>query len=121
MRFHPLRVLIRLGLFLGIVVGSLADSVIRVGGRKGLGTHAARAEWLRRWSRRTLKVLNIHFHFTGVPPRSGLLLSNHLGYLDVIVLASHQPAVFVAKHEVGKWPVIGWCESAGMRLRPVKR
>jgi 1-acyl-sn-glycerol-3-phosphate acyltransferase len=41
-------------------------------------------------------------------PTRDLLVSNHLGYLDVLVLASLAPAVYVAKSEVKSWPVIGW-------------
>jgi len=35
------------------------------------------------------------------------MVSNHLGYLDVLVLASVVPGTFVAKNEVFDWPVIG--------------
>jgi 1-acyl-sn-glycerol-3-phosphate acyltransferase len=45
---------------------------------------------------------------SGSVPTSGLLISNHLGYLDVLVLSSITPAVFVAKREVKSWPVAGW-------------
>jgi 1-acyl-sn-glycerol-3-phosphate acyltransferase len=31
-----------------------------------------------------------------------------LSYLDIIVLATLAPCVFVAKHEVKHWPVFGW-------------
>jgi 1-acyl-sn-glycerol-3-phosphate acyltransferase len=37
-----------------------------------------------------------------------LLVCNHLSYLDIIVLATLAPCVFVAKHEVKHWPVFGW-------------
>jgi 1-acyl-sn-glycerol-3-phosphate acyltransferase len=36
-----------------------------------------------------------------------LLVCNHLGYLDVLVLAALTPVVFVAKREVRTWPVFG--------------
>lgn len=38
-----------------------------------------------------------------------LILSNHISYLDVIVLGSLLPTRFLAKEEVGRWPVIGLC------------
>jgi 1-acyl-sn-glycerol-3-phosphate acyltransferase len=37
-----------------------------------------------------------------------LLVCNHLSYLDILVLASLTPAIFVAKWEVKFWPVLGW-------------
>lgn len=37
-----------------------------------------------------------------------LILSNHVSWLDIIVITATTPAVFVAKHEVASWPVFGW-------------
>ncbi|NRA65446.1 MAG: 1-acyl-sn-glycerol-3-phosphate acyltransferase [Pseudobacteriovorax sp.] len=36
-----------------------------------------------------------------------LVLSNHVSYLDVVILAAARPMTFVAKTEVGTWPVLG--------------
>lgn len=36
------------------------------------------------------------------------MASNHLSYLDIVVLAQRLPAVFVSKADVKHWPVIGW-------------
>jgi len=40
-------------------------------------------------------------------PSRGLLVSNHLSYLDILVLSSITPAVFVSKREVKFWPIFG--------------
>jgi 1-acyl-sn-glycerol-3-phosphate acyltransferase len=37
-----------------------------------------------------------------------LLLINHTSWLDVFSIASVVPARFVAKAEIGRWPVFGW-------------
>ncbi|WP_315835386.1 lysophospholipid acyltransferase family protein [Bradyrhizobium prioriisuperbiae] len=37
-----------------------------------------------------------------------LILSNHVSWLDIIVITAVAPVVFVAKHEVAGWPVFGW-------------
>ena len=37
-----------------------------------------------------------------------MIACNHLGYLDILVLAAATPVVFVAKREVARWPVFGW-------------
>ena len=37
-----------------------------------------------------------------------LVLSNHASWLDILVIGSLAPAVFVAKKEVASWPVFGW-------------
>ena len=57
--------------------------------------------------RRTLRFFQIKTQATGPVPVRGLLISNHLSYLDVLVLSSLTPAVFVSKHDVKFWPVFG--------------
>ena len=36
-----------------------------------------------------------------------LILSNHVSWLDIVVITAVMPVVFVAKHEVATWPVFG--------------
>jgi len=69
----------------------------------------ARAEWLSRSSRRHLKIFGYSAKVSGEIPRAGLLISNHLSYLDILALSATTPAVFVSKAEVRKWPIFGWC------------
>ena len=66
----------------------------------------ARAEWMRACSRRILTALNIEVKRHGVPPAGGLIAANHLGYIDIVVLGSAQPTVFLSKSEslvAGGW------------------
>jgi 1-acyl-sn-glycerol-3-phosphate acyltransferase len=72
----------------------------------------ARAAWLHRWSRFASRVVGIRITTRGSMPPSGLLVSNHLSYLDVIVLSSIRPCVFVAKRDVAGWPFFGWLARA---------
>lgn len=37
-----------------------------------------------------------------------LLVTNHLGYVDILVLASVVGGVFLSKAEVRTWPLLGW-------------
>jgi 1-acyl-sn-glycerol-3-phosphate acyltransferase len=69
---------------------------------------AARASWLQRSSRRALRIFGLKPQVSGTIPSSGLLVCNHLSYLDILVLAACAPAVFVAKCEVKHWPLFGW-------------
>ena len=71
----------------------------------------ARAVWLHRASRRHIKIYSCDYASTGPVPKSGLLVSNHLSYLDVLVIAAITPAVFVAKSEIRGWPLFGWLAS----------
>ena len=71
-------------------------------------TAAAKARWLHRSCRRTLRIFVAEVEQCGELPASGLLVSNHLSYLDILVLSSLRPVVFVAKQDVKNWPVLGW-------------
>ena len=71
----------------------------------------ARAAWLHRACRRHIKIYSCDYSSVGPIPQSGLLVSNHLSYLDILVIAAITPAVFVSKSEVRGWPVIGWLTS----------
>src|SRR5205823_282949 len=73
---------------------------------------AARTEWLHRWCRFACRVLGIRVTTHGAMPRSGLLVCNHLSYLDIIVLSSIRPCIFVAKRDVAGWPLFGWLAQA---------
>ena len=66
-----------------------------------------RTRWLQRWCRRMLKLLAIEVEVRGEMPGAGLLVANHLSYLDILVFGALAPAVFVAKMEVRSWILIG--------------
>jgi lyso-ornithine lipid O-acyltransferase len=72
----------------------------------------ARTAWLRRWSRFACRIVGIRVTTRGSMPHSGLLVCNHLSYLDIIVLSSIRPCVFVAKRDVAAWPLFGWLARA---------
>ena len=67
-----------------------------------------RARWLHMVCRRSLRILSVNATASGEVPWSGLLVANHLSYLDILLLSSMTPCVFVAKKEVSRWPVFGW-------------
>ena len=116
LRRHPLRVTGRFLWFVGVVVSAVFDFLFRCAFRRKNSAPTARALWLQRHSRRVLKIFNLEARIEGPVPARGLLVSNHLGYLDIFVLASIAPAVFVAKHEIKCWPVVGWLTQMGGTL-----
>lgn len=80
------------------------------------GAEAARGRWLNAACGRALWAANVDVQVVGTVPRGGLLVCNHLGYLDVMVLGSVMAAVFVSKYEVAHWPVFGWFARLGGTL-----
>lgn len=56
------------------------------------------------------RILGIDVDLVDPKPAGGgrLIVSNHFGVLDPLILASVLPASFVAKSEMRKWPFIGW-------------
>ena len=60
------------------------------------------------WGRAMARLLGMRIEVEGRPPEPPfVLVSNHLGYVDVILLASCLRCVFVSKAEVRDWPVVG--------------
>lgn len=68
---------------------------------------SARAAWLNLECQRLVWLLGLDARYTGDPPSCGLLVCNHLSYLDVIALAARTPVIFVAKREVRSWLGLG--------------
>lgn len=66
-----------------------------------------RAEWLQQSCATILRRLGISAEVSGPRPTQGLIVSNHLSYLDILAFAAALPGVFVAKREVSRWPGIG--------------
>jgi 1-acyl-sn-glycerol-3-phosphate acyltransferase len=68
----------------------------------------AAARFSRWWSLGALKILQVRVYVHGrVPAPPFFLVTNHLGYLDIAVIASRVPCTFVSKSEVAGWPVFG--------------
>lgn len=55
-------------------------------------------------------LLRLNVAVQGTPSSSNPLciMSNHTSWLDIIVISSFLPVVFVAKQEVANWPFFGW-------------
>jgi 1-acyl-sn-glycerol-3-phosphate acyltransferase len=52
-------------------------------------------------------------------PSRGLIVSNHLSYLDILVLSATTPCAFISKSEIERWPIFGrfarWAGSVFVR------
>jgi len=89
------------------VTAALFDYFFEVALNAPKNLRAARAAWMHRVARRHLKIFGGSVKVFGEIPTSGLLVSNHLSYLDIVVICSVAPTVFVSKAEVRRWPVFG--------------
>ncbi|MBV9558825.1 MAG: 1-acyl-sn-glycerol-3-phosphate acyltransferase [Pseudolabrys sp.] len=56
---------------------------------------------------RSILRINVHVRGELVRGRPVLIVANHVSWVDIVVLASIAPMVFVAKREVSTWPLIG--------------
>ena len=57
--------------------------------------------------------MGVRHKVTGKLPQQGLLVSNHLSYLDILIYGSIVPCFFVSKAEISRWPFFGWMSKAG--------
>jgi 1-acyl-sn-glycerol-3-phosphate acyltransferase len=103
-----IRGIVRVGLLMAVVAIALIDYWLNV--RKEQHTkRKSQADWLHRACGRVARLLSIRVETRGSMPREGLVVSNHLSYLDIIMLAASGPFVFVSKAEVADWPIFGLC------------
>ncbi len=65
---------------------------------------------VRRWSRRLLGLCNVKLApLAGeVPLAHAMVVANHVSWLDIFVVNSVYPCLFVAKAEIRSWPMLGW-------------
>jgi len=104
-----LRVVLVLAAFVLLTVALAAAlavmTLLRLPGRGGLSL---------RYSRAVCALLNVRIHVIGAQPahHSVLILSNHVSWLDILVITATVPVIFVAKSEVRRWPLIGWVARA---------
>ncbi len=112
---HPVRVTGRLIWLITELIWAALAYWLRCGLTKDC-PGSKRALWLQNHSRRLLRIFKTEIRTSGAVPTSGLLVSNHLSYVDILVISSITPAIFVAKREVKSWPVFGMFAKMGGTL-----
>ena len=66
------------------------------------------ARWVSRCCKALCFLMGIKVEVRGaLPPAGSLIVPNHVSYLDICALASVAPCLFVPKHEVASWPLVG--------------
>ncbi|MEV6814444.1 lysophospholipid acyltransferase family protein [Micromonospora sp. NPDC051296] len=62
----------------------------------------------RGWARATARACGVRLTVRGrLPRRRALLVANHVSWWDILAVLAVAPARLVAKHEVGRWPLVG--------------
>lgn len=85
------------------LLGALAE--LRRAAPADLGQRAARLSELCSWA---CELHGIDIEVQGVLPKAPcVVISNHLGYIDPVVLCSLIPCSPIAKAEIGAWPFVG--------------
>lgn len=72
---------------------------------------AQRARLIEFACKGVLAILNVHVKVVGElsAARPLLLVSNHVSYMDIPIIASVIEARFTPKSEIARWPLIGYC------------
>ena len=68
------------------------------------------AFWAQFWASGAAKIAGVQVVVHGTIPREtgGLLVSNHLGYLDILAHAGNFRLRFTPNDGIRRWPFIGW-------------
>ncbi len=103
MRFRALRRAVALALTVAWCMAGLGLMRLR-----GPLTLPRRGQWAQWGARLILASLGIEYSVEGQPPARGVVVANHLSYLDILILSAAMPCCFVAKAEIDNWPLFGW-------------
>ncbi|MFN8424377.1 MAG: lysophospholipid acyltransferase family protein [Candidatus Binatia bacterium] len=78
-------------------------------GRTSPRARRFRQKMFKGWCAVVLRTLAIDTTVVGeLPTAPYLLVTNHLSYVDILVIGAHLETVFLARHDIAGWPVIGW-------------
>ncbi len=75
-----------------------------------------RVAWLQRTALRHARWFNILIRVHGPVPAHGLIVANHISYLDIIGLSAGVRCAFVSKKEVSRWPLFGAYSQLGATI-----
>ena len=114
---RTLRRIIRIPLLLiHVIVGIVAILLGTAWDRlRGHRLHGGVARSMQKfWSWSICRLLGVRLAVEGQPmtPPPALLVSNHLSWLDILVITAYWPVSFLSKSEVRSWPGIGAAATA---------
>jgi 1-acyl-sn-glycerol-3-phosphate acyltransferase len=109
---HPIRVTLRFFRFFGGLLLAWVES-LKAPPETASGSFEWRAAWLRRHCANAVRNIDLEIVCQTPMPAGDMVVSNHLGYLDIVVLATQGKMALVSKAEVRNWPLLGALAAAG--------
>ncbi|MGH8147615.1 MAG: lysophospholipid acyltransferase family protein [Rhodanobacteraceae bacterium] len=107
-----LRCVWRLPLLVLLVVAGCLAAIFLL--PRGPRPGTAGAALLNNWSRLFLRLFGVRVVHFGEPLHDPVMfVANHGSWMDITVLHAVRPADFVAKAEIGHWPLVGWMARRG--------
>ena len=78
-----------------------------------ISTKRQQEKIIQYWCRRLLSIFEIKVEVQGLDnflynQKQYLMVANHISWIDIIVIQSIKPSIFVAKSDVASWPLFGW-------------
>jgi len=102
-----LRKFYRIILFgLWLVVGIILTVIFL---RNTMPPHGISSTIFKKWLGKAAHIFGVRIKYFGTPlAEKTLFVSNHISWLDILILGSIMPIHFLSKHEVKTMPVVGW-------------
>ena len=83
-------------------------------GRLRIGGERLEHHLIRGWSAGLLRVFGFRLRRFGTPlPDATVFVANHVSWVDIVMLHSQRTMGLVAKHEIARWPLVGWMAHRG--------
>jgi len=78
-----------------------------------ISTERQQEKIIQFWCKRLLSIFEIKVEVQGLDSflsnqKPYLMVANHISWMDIIVIQSIKPSIFVAKSDVASWPLFGW-------------
>jgi lyso-ornithine lipid O-acyltransferase len=110
MTFQQCRRALRLGYVISAIVVTTLMLYPWLAASRALGYRQGQRLVPKVYHRVLRALLRIRITIEGIPSsrRPLLMVANHTSWLDIVVISSFLPAVFVARHELANWPIFGW-------------
>ena len=113
-----MRALVRVPVRLLRMLAHLARGLWIIRARFPVMEHAEREAAVQAWACRMLECIGVELQVRGGVPVVGpvLLVSNHISWLDILVLHAARHCRFISKADIAHWPLVGTLATAAGTL-----